>query len=194
MRLLLAIAALFLALPTQAQLRPFAFVPSGEDVWWLKKITLRPMSKSVGSHSLSALNGWRARDGVAAEPFCFVDAYRLDAIISPDRETELQIREYLARRGADQFSQDFTPSPGMRFNATIGAYETCDGESGAMLIVTDLASGAIALIHEVEEPFRYLLPADGKTVAISSCFECGDINRLYLDISRRRFYWEYEGD
>ncbi len=81
MRLLFAIAALLLALPTQAQLRPFAFVPSGEGVWWLKKITLRPMSKSIGPHSLTAFNGWRAREGAAAEPFCFVDAYRLDAII-----------------------------------------------------------------------------------------------------------------
>lgn len=46
-----------------------------------------------------------------------------------------------------------------------------------------------------DQPFVFLFGAEQPAlVGSGSCFECGDWSSLYYDVTRRKLYWEYEGD
>lgn len=201
----LAAGAAFLPSAASAQTvrpDPFVFVfdrdekgGTGEALsWWLLQSTIRPMGKSVSGVPLERLN--KAVEDPAST-WCYASAFTPASFVSPSRRVQAQIEETFRGHSSALFRSTAPFTGAAVQDAVVGNYETCDGAAGAFVLITDRAAPSPGIVYLKTFPewqgLMWLRPEkDGLT--ISSCFECGHVERLYYDGARRRFYWMNEGD
>jgi hypothetical protein len=203
-RLLAAVACILIAgsqvTPAQAQGRdPFVFVSdvdeNGRDgtgfAWWLLRKTYRPTAAMVSGVSLARIN---AHLGAAAGDWCYIQEVTERSFVAPGRAVQTQINETFQRHPRP-FRATLTVAPASQLDAAVGAYETCGGEAGLFILITDRAQAPQIMLLDVFEDWDFAwIRTDGETLFASSCFECGHAEALYHDGARDQFYWRNVGD
>lgn len=171
------------------------FIMPGTESWWLSKNVVRIMGKQVDAVPLAAINSY-LQQNAAADELCFVEGLETAQIIGLHRQTQQHIDATFKREGTSVFRLTAAIPDGRTVVVRSGIYEECDGTTGGLVLVYELGTSDIALASVTEDqPFNFLFKADRPALAGSgSCFECGDWNSLYYDVTRKKFYWEYEGD
>lgn len=191
-------ATLGLVLSSQASAVPSVFLaPEKLSAWYTHKAVVRPMGKTVDGIPLLKLNAYRKQRWPEFSELCYAEGAGKDTYVGLDRATQDEITKQLTDLKHDPFIQRFSTLDGRKLVARVAIQETCDAkQKGAMIIVYDPATTEILDVLEWEDdPFRFLWPARGEgLLAHSSCFECGDWNVGFYDVSRKRFYWEAQGD
>jgi hypothetical protein len=194
----LATLALLPAAVAHASGAPFVFVkdkvdPSGIGLaWWAQEATVRPMGTRVSGVPLKQLNE-KVGDGA----WCYADAFTPGSFISASRKVQAEIDSTMreARKPLFRASGPFTG--GAELDAVVGSYEGCDGTAGTFILITDRTRPQPNVVYVEAFPKWQGLAwiaheADGLT--LSSCFECGHLQRLYYDKGRKRFYSVIEGE
>ena len=191
---LLAVLSLGLCQPVSA--RPTVFIAGkAGNAWWTNKPVARPMSKAVDGVSVASLNVYRSNHETAPDEICYVDALEKDSVLGLDRKTQQAIDESLGQHKGHPFHRSAVTADGKPFTVRVAVYESCSGTvGGAILVIGPDHKLEHAAFHD-DDPLKFLWPAESPAlVGASGCFECGDWSSLYYDVTRKRFYWEYEGD
>lgn len=112
------------------------------------------------------------------------------------RAAQQEIAKTLADLKHDPFKQQYKTPDSRTLVARVAIQETCDGQQkGAMVVVYDASTlKVVDALEWDKDPFRFVWPVEKGAFAHSGCFECGDWNVAYYDVSRKRLYWEAEGD
>lgn len=176
--------------------RPVVFVSNKVgNAWWATKPLARPMGKVVDGVSVAALNEYRSANETLPDEICFAEALEKDSIVGLDRETQQAIDETLASHKGNPFHRSSTTPDGKQFTVRAAVYQACGGAvGGAILVIGADRKIKHATFHD-DDLLTFLWPAESPAlVGASGCFECGDWSSLYYDVTRKRFYWEYEGD
>lgn len=167
--------------------------PSTNEAWWLRFMVIRPMGTSVSGVTLARINEKR---GMAATEWCFADALSSKSFASVHREVQIEIDQSMSNKESANFAVSGPFTGGETLDAVVGNYETCHGQKGAFLLITD-RSPMPKIVHLDEwENWRGLiwLRHEGDSLHVGSCFDCGHIESLFYDYRRSRFYWENTGD
>lgn len=191
---------------------PFVFVSDREEngapadpsalAWYLLPMTIRPTGTSVAGVPVSAINEFlqRAqedRPAIAAEPWCFANALSERSFASSSPALQASIARSFASNPDHRFQLRGRFTGGNELTAIVGHYEECGGEKGSFIMLTDPATSPPGVVYVDLLPIvgglQYMRLVDGD-IAVSTCFECGDLNGLFYDRRRRRFYWEALGD
>jgi hypothetical protein len=185
------------AISVAAYAAPAVFVsPKQGHAWWTTQPIVRPMMKSIDGIPLAALNSFRKNVEVMAQDLCYAEDVKRTTYVGLTRETQAEIDETLSSLKGDPFRQIVTTPDGRRYIARAAIGEECDTKTPVgMVIIYDAQTRVITDLQTYEnDPFNFLWPADGPALlGLSGCFECGDSNSLYYDVTRRKFYWEYDG-
>jgi hypothetical protein len=175
----------------------FVFGADQGSSWWLQKAIIRPIGKAAYGFSLEAFNA--ARMSNTARAACFLEPVTRASFIGLFRRNQAEIDATWRDTKFDPFSQIYGEGTSLRFRAHMVIFSTCEDDSGgyALLLIDD--QNKIAFIDEWEvesdqSQLRYIYPVEGGKIGLASCFMCGDKSTLYFDQTRKRFYWEYEGD
>ena len=199
-----ALLTLPLAPAVQAQgvgTDPFVFVLDRDEsgragsgyAWWLLARIIRPTGTMVSGVTLDRIND---RLGPMATPWCFANAFTTRSFVSPSRSVQREIEESLSVGGESLFRGSAAFTGGEAQDAVVGNYETCGGEHGAFLLITDrTAPRNIVYLHQFADWDGLIWMSqieDG--IAVHSCFECGHAEGLFYDRERRQFYWRNIGD
>lgn len=194
MMFLLFVVAIGFSFPSHS--RPFVFIADKSGyAWWSAKPIARPMSQNVDGVSIAAMNEYRASNETLPDKICFADPLEVDSIVGLDRATQESIDRSIAAHKGNPFLRSSTTPDGKPFRVRAAVYQTCEGAlGGAVLVIGENRKLEHATFRD-DNVLTFLWPTDRPAlVGASSCFECGDWSSLYYDVTRKRFYWEYEGD
>jgi hypothetical protein len=164
----------------------------------------RVLGKAAGSVTLAPLNSFieKSREYYAFKA-CALESVTSGTFVGLDKETQAEI-DASAREARWQIAA-ITPD-GRKVLAQSVLFEACDDEDlkGGALLVTDIGTGEVLLF----EPLG-TYTSGGKTFpawamflwpkrtdelfGYSGCTECGDLTRVYYDVTRKRLYTEYNG-
>jgi hypothetical protein len=65
------------------------------------------------------------------------------------------------------------------------------------IMLLDNSGSTPSIVHVDFLPYKsalqYMWLLNGN-IAVSTCFDCGDVSGLFYDTGRRRWYWEMLGD
>lgn len=203
-----------LAAPAVAQQGrdPFVFVSDRERngsqadpttlAWYLLPMAIRPTGTTVAGVPVSAIDELRQRQledrpAIAVESWCFANALSDRSFVSSSRVVQTHIEQSFANNPDHHFQLRGRFTGGNELTAIVGHFETCGGETGSFIVLMDQATSPPSLAHVDVLPYisglQYMRLVDGH-ITVSTCFECGDVNGLFYDQRRRRFYWEALGD
>lgn len=182
---------------------PFVFATSlsGEGVgiskneaWWLRFLVIRPMGTSVSGVPLASIN--QQRPGDASSEWCFADALTPKSFTSNLRDVQIEIDRSMADSESANFAVSGPFTGDEMLDAVVGNYETCHGQQGAFLLITDRSATPKIIYFNEWENWKGLiwLRLEGDALHVGSCFECGHVESLFYDSRRSRFYWENTGD
>lgn len=182
----------------QASGAPFVFVEDKKDesgldlAWWAQDSTIRPMGKHVSGVPLKQLN-----EKVGDGSWCYAAAFEPRSFVSASRRVQAEIDTTMREARTPLFTASGPFTGGVQLNAVVGSYEGCDGTIGTFILITDKAGPQPNVVYvEAFSKWQGLAwiayEADGLT--LSSCFECGHLQRLYYDKTRKRFYSVNEGE
>lgn len=181
---------------------PFVFVEDRDDkgasgeglAWWLLESKIRPTGKSVSGVTLDHLT--KAADDPTSK-WCHATAFTPASFVSSSRRVQAEIEETFRKHQGALFRATGAFTGVAVEDAVVGNYETCDGAVGAFLLITDRAKPTPNIIYLKSFPeWQGLIwiEHEGDALRLSSCFECGHVERLYYDKGRRQFYMRSEGD
>lgn len=173
----------------------FAEVSGGQEgfAWWIRDIALRPRSNELSGIGLDEINHWRTKNfDRIPSPYCFVQKLDRSSYFSRNPTIQNEIDSTLDQFSEDPFRLTFSPTPGLRFTAQAAAYQTCDGEEGTLVLITNEV-GKLVSVTESAMPFRVLFRTDNGTVSYQRCLMCDDYNVAYFDPTVGSIRWEYEG-
>ena len=188
-----AVALQLLSQPAYAQDAAIILAPPDEHAsWYLGSAKIRVTSKSVGGVSATALS--KLDESPRSSGFCYVGAVSQNSFQALDRSTQEAVGKDLATLRTEAFDTEFD-AYGLRFRARIFAYERCDtAETGLGIFVTD-EKNTVKFVNSYDYPnvgghLLYLWKPKDEELAVSTCFECSDVRRLFYDTNRDRFYWD----
>lgn len=200
----LAVVALALTSMSYAQTHdPFIFVlPMNDDgsgdgsglAWWLKGAVIRPMGSAVSGVDVEALNGWRGDS--ARNRWCFASPLSRNSFVSPDRAIQADIDASMSDAVTANFAVSGSFSGQGEMDAVVGNYQSCEGDVGAFLLITDRSASPSIVFLEEWENWQGLiwLQEEGDALLVGSCFECDHVERLSFDSRKNRFHWESLSD
>ena len=167
---------------------------STNEAWWLRFMVIRPMGTSVSGVSLASIN--QQRPGAAPSEWCFADVLTPKSFTSNLRDVQMEIDRSMADSESANFAVSGAFTGGETLDAVVGNYETCHGQQGAFLLVTDRSPTPKIVYFNEWENWKGLiwLRQEGDVLHVGSCFECGHAESLFYDPRRSRFYWENTGD
>ena len=182
---------------------PFVFVTSlsgdgttisRNEAWWLRFSVGRPMGTSVSGVTLERIN--QQRSGTAISEWCFADVLTPKSFTSNKREVQIEIDSSMADENSASFAVSGPFTGGETLDAVVGNYETCHGQQGAILLITDRSPTPRIVYFKEWDSWKGLiwLRYEGDALHVGSCFECGHVESLFYDPRRTRFYWENTGD
>lgn len=169
------------------------------EKWLSEKVVARPTAKGMLGLSLKHFNDFRRESDDTALPdsgdYCFLEAMRKDALVSPDRETQESI-DFMFGHVPDA-GFDLVAKNGVQL--TVGIYQRCQpsepsgNKAGSLLVASK--DGKLLWMAEYEALPIYLVPSRGKELAaFGSCLACGDVTELYYDPANQQFYTKFVGD
>ena len=167
---------------------------SKNEAWWLRFIVVRPMGTSVSGVSLASIN--QHRSGAASSEWCFADVLTPRSFTSNLREVQIEIDRSMADSESANFAVSGPFTGAEMLDAVVGNYETCHGQQGAFLLITDRSPTPKIVYFNEWEDWKGLiwLRQEGDALHVGSCFGCGHVESLFYDNRRSRFYWENTGD
>jgi hypothetical protein len=180
---------------------PFIFVARTDEnggtgaglAWWLLGSTIRPTGTAVAGITLARIN---SELGAAADHWCHANALTANSFVSQFAPIQDQIDATMRTHGPSPFRATGAFTGGPALDAVVGDFETCDGQTGAFLLITDRTEPEHRIIYIHAFDWRGLIHVrtDGDSLVVSSCFECGHAEGLFYDRARGRFYWQSLGD
>jgi hypothetical protein len=181
---------------------PFVFIEDRDDkgasgeglAWWLLESKIRPTGKSVSGVTLDRLT--KAADDPTST-WCYATAFTPASFVSASRRVQAEIEETFRKHQGALFRATAAFTGAAVQDAVVGNYETCEGAVGAFILITDRAPLTRGIVHLKTFPdWQGLIwiEHEGDALRLSSCFECGHVDRIYYDKGRRQFYMRSEGD
>lgn len=181
--------------------RATIFVPKKSGyAWHTRDLQFLPFDQSDGGITVAAIDDWinKHRGMRAADRTCYMNFVRGDEIVSPDRETDSEIKADLAEFPRS-FAERYEPEPGVRFTVRIGVFESCRDSSFSedpvryMAVVITDQHGAVRNIDALDWNFIRLFKRDDGKINVFGCFACGEARELLWDKFNDRFYYEWIG-
>lgn len=167
---------------------------SRNEAWWLRFTVIRPMGTSVSGVTMARINA--QRPAPASSEWCFADVLTPKSFASNLRDVQMEIDRSMADAESASFAVSGAFTGGEVLDAVVGNYETCHGQQGAFLLITDRSPMPKVIYFYEWENWKGLiwLRRDDDALHVGSCFECGHVESLFYDPRRTRFYWENTGD
>lgn len=167
---------------------------SRNEAWWLRFTVIRPMGTSVSGVTMARIN--EQRPGAASSEWCFADVLTPKSFTSSLRDVQMEIDRSMSDTDSATFAVSGPFTGGEVLDAVVGNYETCHGQQGAFLLITDRSPTPKIIYFFEWENWKGLiwLRSDNDALHVGSCFECGHVESLFYDPRRTRFYWENTGD
>jgi hypothetical protein len=193
-----AVGALILqtgAAQAQDRSAPFIVVQADDgsgpsnDAWWVRTMTIRPTGTAVSGVPFQILNGQLSEYDA---PWCFAEAQTPKAFVGETPEIQAEIDRSMTESETATFAAHGRFTLAGRQTAVVGSFQTCQGDVGAFLLITDDApTPNLVYLHKWDDwkGLIWLHQTDDE-LSVGSCFECDHAEYLFFDQRRRRFYWE----
>lgn len=154
---------------------------SGEGVaWWLRDMDVDPDGGAVSGVSIAALNAHR---GAGKTPWCAANAMSRSSFTSESSAVRAEIDQSMADTAAANFAIHGVNITGSGpQDGVVGAFETCDGQVGSFLLITDRETRPNIVRLEEWSDWKGLIRLQERDdgLFVSSCFECDAELRIDL--------------
>lgn len=154
--------------------------PGSGVAWWLRDMDIRPTGKSVSGVSIDVLNAHR---GEASAPWCSANAQSRDSFRASSPDTQAEIDQSMADTAYANFAVRGANITGEGLqDAVVGSFQSCEGQIGTFLLITDRVSRPNIVQLEEWPDFKGLIWVRERAggLFVGSCFECDAEMRIDL--------------
>lgn len=154
--------------------------PSDSVAWWLRDMDVRPTGQSVSGVSIEALNAHR---GKASAPWCSANALSRTSFRASSPGTQAEIDQSMTDTASANFAVQGANITGTGpQDAVVGSFQTCDGQIGSFLLITDRENQPSVVQLEEWPDWKGLIRLQERDggLFVSSCFECDAETRIDL--------------
>ena len=184
----LTLLLLTLAYPSsvRAQQRPFIFLLTAKnETWWMSTRVFKLEHKSASSVNVDALNALM-RGKAGWSDVCYLQNVQKDSYIGLNRSSDVEYRNWVNSKKNDPFKLSFSAGSQKLFSASVISYETCDGEVGLGVLVTEGTRPREfryfrADAKDENSALAWIYPFETDYIAMAGCDECGDQSVLRYD-------------